>query len=550
MHYRSPYIYAKRVHNWRAPSIMLVLCSVLLLLSACAKSGTLIGTGTPAAQQVLTIPFIGTTNAPSFDPTVEQDANGKIMMNMLYSGLVRVDKNLQVLPDQANWTISSDQKTYTFHLKSGITFADGTPVTAQTYINSWMYAFRPANQSSLITSEAASIVGVQQFHAGQSKVLSGVNASDAHTLQVKLTQPEPYFLSELANSLFFSTNQKLVTAYQGQPWPVSVVQQGVGTGPFIVKDIVSDVKMSLVPNPHYYGNKLTLTQVNIYFQNDPRVAYTANRASNYDLVWDLVQADQLAASPLQGFTSAELLQTDALFFNVTQAPFNSEVVRQAFAAALNKPGYAVTTMGKTVLAADTIQPTNMSCYPYPVQKSTQDVTKASNLLKSAYPNLSKIPAITFSYPISEVTPAMAHALQSMWQAVSGIKVNLQPLDATVYQQELSNHTIQFGFVSWQAKFADPYAFVEPFLSTSSQNVSQWHSTDYDQLIARANASTGATRLSLYTQAEQLVLNAAPVIPLDHQCMAGIIPNWIQGVSLNAQGLYFGDWSGVKILSHT
>jgi oligopeptide transport system substrate-binding protein len=550
MHYRSPYIYAKRVHIWRAPSIMLVLCSVLLLLSACAKSGTLIGTGTPAAQQVLTIPFIGTTTAPSFDPTTELDANGKIMMNMLYSGLARVDKNLQVLPDQASWDISADQKTYTFHLKSGITFADGTPVTAQTYIDSWTYAFRPENQSSQLASEAAGIVGEQQLHAGQTKLLSGVKAPDEHTLQVTLTQPEPYFPSELANALFFPVNQKLIAAYKGQSWPVSVVQQGVGTGPFIVKDLVPDVKMSLVPNPHYYGNKLTLTQVNVYFENDARVAYIANRDSVYDLVWNLVQADQLAASALPGFTSAELSQTDTLFFNVTQAPFNSVAVRQAFAAALDKPGYATTTMGKSVLAADTIQPTNMSCNPYPVQKSTYDVTKARNLLKSAYPDASKVPPVIFSYPTSQMTAVMANKLQSMWQALPGIKVKLQPLDANTYQQELSQHTLQFGLVSLHAKFADPYAFLEPFLSTSSQNVSQWHDTDYDQLIAQANTSTGATRLNLYTQAEQLLLNAAPVIPLDHQCMAGIIPNWIQGVAINAQGLYFGDWSDVKILSHT
>jgi oligopeptide transport system substrate-binding protein len=562
MPYRSPRIDLKHGYMWRmwckpsTPSNLPILFSLLLLLAACTKSGTLIGNGTPAATQVLTIPLIGVTNAPSFDPTVELDANGQIMMNMLYSGLVRTDKNLQVIPDQASWDISSNQKIYTFHLKSGLTFADGTAVTAKTYIASWIYAFRSTNVSPQIVAEAYNIVGARQIHTGKSKTLSGVRALDTHTLQVTLIQPAPYFLAQLANPLFFPINQKLLASVQGETWPVSVAQQGVGTGPFIVKDFVPGIKMSLLPNPHYYGNKLTLTQVNVSFQNDPRVAYIANRNSNYDLIWNLVQDDQLAANQLSGFTSAELLQTDALFFNTTQAPFNSVAVRQAFAAAIDKQTYAQTTMENTALPAGTMWPSNMSCYPYhkasdPQSSVTEyNTAQARALLKSAYPDQSSLPSITFSYPVGQMTPAMATALQHMWQTLPGIKINVQPLDLFSYQQELKNHTLQFGLISWQARFADPYAFAEPFLSTSSQNVAQWHSADYDRLITQADATTGDARLSLYSQAEQLLLKEAPVIPLDHQCMAGLIPNWIEGVAINAQGLYFGDWSAVKILSHT
>jgi oligopeptide transport system substrate-binding protein len=560
MAYRSPNIDTnrdtKRGHMWSMPSIVLALCAMLLLLSACTKSGTLIGNGTLASEQVLTIPFIGTTNAPAFDPTAALDANGRMMMNMLYSGLVRTNQNSQVIPDQATWNISSDQKTYTFHLRSGITFADGTAVTAQTYLDSWTYALRPTNDATQVVTDAYDIVGASQLHTGQSNVLSGVRVLDPQTLQVTLTQPASYFLSQLATPFFFPINQKLTAAFKGEAWPVSVAQQGVGTGPFIVKDFEADVKMSLVPNPHYYGNKLTLTQLNVYFQNDPRVAYTANRDSSYDLDWNIVQEDQLAANQLQGFTSAEQLQTDALFFNTTQAPFTSVAVRQAFADAINKQSYAQTTMGNTVLPAGTMWPSDMTCYPYkkasdPASSATTyNIAQASELLKSAYPNQNSIPAITFAYPISQMTPEMAQALQSMWQALPGIKVNLLPLDTASYQQELENHTLQFGLVDWQAQYADPYAFAAPFLSTSTQNVAQWHSAAYDQLITQANATTGAASLSLYNQAEQLLLQQAPVVPLDHQCMAGLIPNWIQGVAINAQGLYFGDWSGVKILSHT
>ncbi|WP_172632365.1 peptide ABC transporter substrate-binding protein [Dictyobacter arantiisoli] len=503
------------------------------------------GKATLASAQVLTIPFVGITDVPSFDPASDHDANGSLLMSMLYSGLVRLDQKLQVQPDQASWTISSDQKVYTFHLDPAVAFADGTPVTARSYIDSWLRVLQPSDPSTQLSPYMGLIEGAQKVHAGQAKQLSGVRALDEHTLQIKLTQPASYFLAALAKPLFFPINTKMLASYQNQTWPITIAEQGIGSGPFIVKNLTPAVSMTLIPNPFYYRQKPTLTQLKIVFTNDARVAYIADRVSHYDLVWGLTQADQQPASQLKGFMRTELLQTDALFFNVTQAPFDSLAVRQVFAASLDKHAYATTDLGDSVATADTLFPPALPGYQ--AGKPDFNPARARELLKSAPAR--QLSNITFSYPTSLVTAKTALALQTMWHSSLGIHVNLRPLGDDAYQQALKDHAIQFGITSLQADIADPSAFASSFLSNSPQNMTQWQDASYDQLIEHANATTVDERLSLYQRAEQKLLASDAVIPLDHQRIAGLIPSWIEGVSLNANGIYF-DWPAVKILAHS
>jgi ABC-type oligopeptide transport system substrate-binding subunit len=88
------------------------------------------------------------------------------------------------------------------------------------------------------------------------------------------------------------------------------------------------------------------------------------------------------------------------------------------------------------------------------------------------------------------------------------------------------------------------------LSSSPENEGQWHNSDFDTLVAQAEAQTGDSRISLYNQAEQLAISNVGVLPLYHPTFAAIIPSWLHGISLNGNGLYFGDWSGVYISAHS
>ena len=542
---------------WRRPRGLFPYIPMLFLvvaLAGCgaANNGSMIIQNTrptPAPAQVLTFPDGGVTDITSLDPALGFDMNSSIIMGMLFSGLTRLDGNSRVIADQATWKISPDGKVYTFLLKSGLAFSDGTPVTAESYIYTWTRALSPNLNSSVALSLEQSIVGAAAVYNGNAQTVSGLQAPDDHTLQVTLTSPAPYFLTSLTNPLFFPLNQRVIEQYGDQDWTQHVVAAGIGTGPFKVYAWQHNVNIELVPNPYYYGAKTQLQMVNIHFEADPQtVSYSAGQ---YDFTWTMSPDDQFAQKNTQGFKKTSLWQTALLFFDTSSPPFDQAGVRQAFAEAIDKKALLHAAFNDTFLPATTLLANGIPGYQPDYTGLGYDPNNAHALLNSAYSDLSNMPQITFSYPVSLVPKAVALNLQQAWHNVLGVQVALNSMEPDAYQQEVDNHQIQLGFNLWTADFPDPYdALADNLLSSSPDNAGQWHNSQFDTLVTQAEAQTGSARLTLYNQAEQLAISDVGILPLYHPTFAAIIPSWLQGISLNGNGLYFGDWSDVYIQAHS
>jgi oligopeptide transport system substrate-binding protein len=535
----------RRYRTYHISALIIPLFVVLLILSGCGGSSS----SSLASKQVLTLPNVGTEEIGVLDPAQGPDANSALAVNMIYSGLVKVDQHLNVLPDQATWSISNDKKVYTFKLRPDIKFSDGTPVTAQDYVYTWTRALLPEVGSSIATFFESNIAGASDVSNGKTKTLSGVKALDAHTLQVTLSKPTPYFLEDLTTSLFDPLNHSLIDKYGQKNWTQHVME-GAGTGPFKVKTWNHGVSMIFVPNPYYYGPKTKLTEVDMPIVNNPETAFKAYRAGQYSLVWNIFPSDQQTAESLPGFTRQSLLQTDLLFFDNTKPPFNNVAVRQAFAYATNRDELVRDVFKGTVQPAPTIIPPGMPGYQPNYAGLSYDRTKAKQLLQSAYPDVSKVPSITFSYPSSQVSSNEAAALQQMWQNALGIQVKLNAIDLASYNDKTQRHEIQFGFTQWGADFPDPYDWLALNLTTNAANNNgQWSNATFDHTIAQAETLDGQARIAMYNKAEQIAIQNVGWLPIDHQAMAAVIPSWVHGVTLNGDGLYFGDWSNVYISQH-
>jgi oligopeptide transport system substrate-binding protein len=526
-------------------AIMLGGCGVINNSAIVASDAA----STSVPFQVLTFPDVGVTDIASLDPALGFDMNTSIIVNMLYSGLVRLDDNAQVIPDQATWKISPDGKVYTFMLKSGITFSDGTPVTAGSYVYTWTRALALKRGASSALSLEQPIVGATAVYYGNTRTIAGLKALDANTLQVTLNSPTPYFLTSLTNPLFFPLNQQIIKQYGDQNWTRHVVNAGVGTGPFKVEAWQHNIKMELIPNSHYYGAKTSLQMVDIYFVADPQtVSYSAGQ---YDFTWSVSPDDQIAQENTRGFKQTSLWQTATLFFDTNSPPFDQVAVRQAFAQAIDKKAFLHSAFNDAFLPAATVLPAGIPGYQADYLGLGYDPNNARALLSSFYQDKSNIPQITFSYPVSLLSKSAAVSLQQMWQNVLGLQVDLNPLEPDAYRQETDSHQIQFGFNLWTADFPDPYnALAVNLLSSSPENEGRWHNSQFDALVTEAEAQTGSDRIALYNQAEQLAVSEVGVVPLYHPTFAAVFPSWLQGVSLNGNGLYFGDWSNVAILPHS
>ncbi len=535
-------------------SIICLCC--LIFCSSCganttpisnAAEGSLSSTPSQMPQQVLTFPNVGTQDIDVLDPAQEPDANSVLAMQMIYSGLVRTDKNLNIIPDQASWEISHDKNVYTFHLRSNITFSDGTPVNAQTYIYSWTRALKPALKSPSAAFFTSSIVGASAVINGKSQTLSGVKALDPLTLQITLSHPASYFIQMLANPFFYPVNSKIIEKYGQTKWISHVEGMGVGTGPFVIKEWQHNIKMVFEPNPRYYGVRTQLDRVNMVFANDPATAFKYYRAGQYNFIWNMTPEDQVSVKNVTGFVSASLFQTEGLFFNIKVAPFDNPKVRQAFAYATDRQSLVHSVFKDAVPPADTLIPNGIPGHQTGYQGQVFDKVKAKTLLQSVYPDLAQMPPITFSFSSSIMSANEAGTLQNMWQQNLGIKLNTRSVEQNAYTDETNMRVVQFGAFQWNADFADPYDFLGVnLLSGISGNIGNWSNTDFDQTVQQAEQSEGAQRLALYNRAEQIALDDSACIPLHYGTVAAVIPPKVHGVSINGAGLYFGDWSEVSI----
>ncbi|HLX39409.1 MAG TPA: peptide ABC transporter substrate-binding protein [Ktedonobacteraceae bacterium] len=554
----------KQLPQRQKPMVSLLFGVMLLLLAACGSNGsggnairTLSSTPRLAAHQVLSFPNVGIADSGSLDPAQGPDPNTSLIVTMVYSGLVTLDAQSNVIADQATWDISTNNKVYTFYLKPDIFFSDGTPVTAQNYVYTLTRALLPAVNSPIAAYYEGPIVGANNVMSGKAKTLTGVKALNAQTLQITLMQPTPYFLYLLTNPIFFPINPQMIAAYGQTDWVNNVADEAIGTGPFMIKEWDHNVKMVLLPNPYYYGAKTTLTEVDMFFVNDPSIAFQSYRSGQYNFDWNIQPSDQLAAKGMAGYSKVTQFETDALFFNNTMPPFDNAMVRQAFAYATDKATLAHTIFQDSVLPAQTIIPPGMAGYQPNYSGIAYDPAMAKTLWQSVYPtnNTSSgsdttVPTITFSYPSSLVSQQEATVLQHMWENALGISINLQSTEQTAYDDERARKQIQFGFVQWNAEIPDPYdCLALNLLSTASNNNGGWSNSIFDQEVAQAEQTTGAARLALYDQAEQVAIQDVGWLPLDHEELTAVIPSYIHGISVNGNGLYFGDWSGVYIAPH-
>ena len=157
------------------------------------------------------------TGPVTLDPAISGDMSSHYYVMQIFSGLVRLDHDLNVVPDIAeNWEISSDNKTYTFHLNQGVKFHNGRDVKADDFKYSWERACDPDTGSGTAATYLGDIVGAKDMLAGETGEISGIEVTDDYTLKVTIDAPKAYFLSKLAYPTAFVVDRDSVES--GEDW--------------------------------------------------------------------------------------------------------------------------------------------------------------------------------------------------------------------------------------------------------------------------------------------------------------------------------------------
>ncbi len=465
-----------------------------------------------------------TTNPREYDPATTHGSGDKL----LYSGLVSFDPNLNLTPDLAEtWNVSSDGTVYTFHLRANAKFHDGRSVTAQDVLYSWERAVSPALASDTALTYLSDIVGVREMASGQADHISGLAVIDELTLQVTIDAPKPYFILKLTYPTAFVVDKNNVE--QGGEW----FRQPNGTGPYKLIEWTSFERIVYQANQDFYlgAPSIPYVVINMY-TGDPQRLYESGDVDItgvYSVERFLDPAEPLHNELLTGVG----LCTDYVVFDTTRPPFDDVNVRKAFSMAFNRQQYIDIVMGGHALPAAGIYPPGLPGFNYELKGMPYDPAQARELLnQSKYGGADGLPPIVYTNGgIGSRISADVSALAEMWQKNLGVTITVENIEPNYFLEQIynGNHGQLLGG-GWCADYPDPENFADVlFHSGSTQNSGGYSNPALDAILERARVEQDVTqRIALYQQAEQMLVDDAPVLFTTHSLSYQLIKPYVKG----------------------
>ena len=438
----------------------------------------------------------------------------------LYEGLTEIGpQGDMVLAVADRYRVSKDAKTYYFHVRDTAQWSNGEPVTAGDFVAAWRRLVDPhtaAQYSQLL----APIVGAQAIANGSADPSSlGARVTEEGELEVKLEQPTPYFLDLLSHPATFPL-PRAAHAAQGSRFAKPGVM--VSNGAFVLTRWDFGSHLVATRNHRYWNDAATqLDAVEYYSMTEPATELAAFRAGELDSTVTVPGA-QFAFIRQHLANELHLAPQLAVYYfglNLRKAPLaDSAALRRALSMAIDRRKLveAVTATGEA--PANSFVPPQVRNYspsvpafaswpmPQRIAAARQSLADAG-LLRSP-------PAIELRYNSSELNNRIAVAVAAMWKEALGIDATLHAEEFKVLLQDIERgDVVQAYRGSWLADTNDAYGFLQILQSTSGTNTPHYANPHYDQLLRDATSADPQARRALLQQAEALMLEDQPLIPL-------------------------------------
>lgn len=473
----------------------------------------------------------------TLDPAISNDMASHLYIMQIFSGLVRLNDKLQVVPDIAEkWQKSQDGKTYTFYLRPGVKFHDGREVKASDFKYSWERACNPDTGSQTAATYLGDIVGAQDVLVGKAKEISGIKVIDDYTLEVTIDAPKAYFLCKLTYPTAFvleETNLEPRNDWWHQP---------SGTGPFKLKEWKQGQLLVLEQNELYYGERAELKQVAFHLlAGVPMAMYEKGEIDVAPVFRDYIDTVMDEAGPFhQELAITPQLSLSFIGFNASKAPFDDASIRRAFCYAVDKKPLVELTLGDMVRKAEGILPPGMPGYNEDLEGIGYDVEEAKELIAaSKYGDVSNLPPITLTVSgYGGNIPAYLGAIIQDWRQNLGVEVSVRQLEPEDFIYNLIEEKDEMFILAWVADYPDPHNFLHNlFHSEAETNFFDYSNPELDSLLDRAAIEQDdAIRLSIYHEAEQKIVDEAPCLPLWFGTNYVLVKPYVKGYVLNPLGI--------------
>jgi oligopeptide transport system substrate-binding protein len=488
---------------------------------------------------------------PTLDPGLSSDIVSAAVIEQLFSGLVELSPEMGIVPDLARgWELLDEGRQYIFHLRDDVRWSDGVQVTAADFEYAWKRVLDPATHSQ-VASLLYDIRGARAYHEGQlsDPDLIGVRALDKTTLAVEVEGPTGYLPFLLCHPATFPAPRHVVHEYE-TAW--TEVGNLVTNGPFRLVAWERGESIILERNPTYHGRSTgNLQQVELWF----RAAESGDLLQMYEdnglelfFFQNLPLADWEPARQRHAgeYVSAPSLATFYVGFDVRRPPFDDPRVRRAFALATDKEALAhVTLRGFAFPATGGFVPPGMPGHS-PGIGLRYDPEQARLLLAEAgYPGGRGFPEVEVLLPDAPLAVSVVEDLRTRWLHTLGIEITPKQLDWRAILDRLRRESPHLWLMGWSADYPDPDNFLRVGEWTLTGG---WRNESYDRLIEGARRVTEqGERMSMYQQAEPILMQEAPIIPLYHIRWQLLVKPWVRKYALSPVKVWF--WKDVIIEPH-
>jgi oligopeptide transport system substrate-binding protein len=432
----------------------------------------------------------------------------------LYSGLVRMGTDLQIIPDLAErWEVSPDGTMYTFHLRRNVAFHSGRSFDAQDVAFSLERALDPEIESDTALTYLNDIEGAEEFAAGEAEAIAGISVLDNHTVELRLVGPRAYFLHKLAYPVSWIVDRETVDEIETNP---------IGTGPFMMMKHDEDELMILGRNPRYHLGFVPLEYVvYLLYPGYSLRLYESDEIDFISIDEDLLDRASDENDPLFGTVHESVgLCTTYVLFDSSRPPFSDPLVRRAFAEVVDRDRLnEVVFEGKGVMAAGLYPPGMPGYTPEVVPLETNLEGAVESLGASRYGDSTNLPTITFTMGgAGSGIPASDALLVESWEQTFGIDIQVEQLDSDSFYPEIyaGNHG-NILRLSWCADYPDPQNFADIlFHSESQNNHGGYRNAEIDRLLEQARGEPDFDqRMVLYRSIEQVLVDDVAAVFLWH-----------------------------------
>lgn len=485
----------------------------------------------------------------TIDPALNSAVDGGNMILHLFECLLTVDQEGNIAPGQAeSWETSEDGLTWTFHLRDGLKWSDGSDLTANDFVYSWKRVCDPEVAAPYAETVLGMVEGFDAATDGDLDALA-VTAVDDKTLEVKLSNPCTYFDS-LAAFATLSPVQEATVEANGDAWAIEPSTY-ICNGPFMITEWVPGAYIITEKNPNYWNaDAIKLGSIKWNLIEDSNAAYSAYQNGEVLMIKDVPTEEIPSLEGNSDFYVDPIIGTYYISFNDAVEPFDNPLVRKALNLAVDRTYVADTLMQGTYSAAtnfmgpgwkdmdgkDFMENANGGEAYLPAEADIEGALAA--LEEAGYPNGEGLPVLHYSTNEAGYHKVVAEYLQQAWKEI-GVTLEVDIVEWSSFTPMRRNGEYEIARNGWVGDYSDPSNMLDLLCTSNGNNDGKYSNEEYDAAMETARSTTDPSeRSAALHQAEDIMMNDYACMPLAYYNDFWLQSEKIEGSWHSAYGYWY------------